>query len=80
MNLFFKTKQNSIIPNPFDTQLIIILACNCNKSNFFFQNNIDIPLIKFNNTKNINNLDLLNKYFDGELVDVTYSCEFRKKK
>ena len=79
-NIFFKIRQNYIIIDLFYTQLVTNLTCGCKKSNYYFQKIIDIPLLIPTNKTIINFKDLLNLYFAIELVEVTYSCEFCKKK
>jgi hypothetical protein len=64
----------------FYIQLITTLTCECRHSNFYFQKIIDIPLLIPVNYKQTSLINLLNNYFNTELVEVTYSCESYKSK
>ena len=71
----FKNKNNSIITDIFYSQIIKIFICQCGSEIYTFQKILDLPLLIPENINKIDIYELINIYFNKEVVNMEYICE-----
>ena len=81
-NEFYLRRENSIIIKIFYSQIMNIFKCECGDISYSFEKILDIPLLFSNdmNNKEINLIDLISKYFEGEELTWNLPCKKCKRK
>ena len=83
---FFNSKERSFITELFNSVILTKHICKCNEETYSFNNIIDYPLTIPKNINQIELSDLLDIYFQEEIVEFVNKCkkckniEFHKKR
>ena len=76
----FKSRENSIIIDTFYAQIINIFTCKCGYETYSFQKILDLPLLLPDEDKPVSLNNLLDEYFEGDIIQFSTKCKKCGKK
>ena len=76
----FKSRENSIIIDTFYSQIINIFTCKCGYETYSFQKVLDLPLLLPHADKPVSLNNLLDEYFEGDIIEFSSKCKKCGKK